>query len=168
MATTKSTVLGIRLDHERRAWVEAEAERRGVSVRGLFEGMIDGARTGEASSGASHDVPSEADYDTSPAAVVEPPVASWESGVSGGPAYREPPITSADRDLAAARSGVNTSSSTFGASPWPDFGAVTALPGGVIRGAISLTTGLIKTSSRCASSRLESCPVMKHWSGRSA
>ena len=47
MATTKSTVLGIRLDHDRRAWVEGEAARRGVSVRALFEGMIDGARTGE-------------------------------------------------------------------------------------------------------------------------
>ena len=45
MATTKSTVVGIRLDHERRAWVEAEAARLGVSVRGLFEGMIDEART---------------------------------------------------------------------------------------------------------------------------
>ena len=43
MATTKSTVVGIRLDHERRAWVEAEAARLGVSVRGLFEGMIDEA-----------------------------------------------------------------------------------------------------------------------------
>ena len=47
MATTKSTVVGIRLDHERRAWVEAEAARLGVSVRGLFEGMIDEARSGE-------------------------------------------------------------------------------------------------------------------------
>ena len=49
MATTKSTVVGIRLDHERRAWVEAEAARLGVSVRGLFEGMIDEARSEETS-----------------------------------------------------------------------------------------------------------------------
>ena len=48
MATTKSTVVGIRLDHERRAWVEAEAARLGLSVRGLFEGMIDEARAAEA------------------------------------------------------------------------------------------------------------------------
>ena len=46
MATSKSTVVGIRLDHDRRAWVEAEAARLGVSMRGLFEGMIDEARTG--------------------------------------------------------------------------------------------------------------------------
>ncbi len=161
MATTKSTVLGIRLDHERRAWVEAEAARRGVSVRGLFEGMIDGARTDEASGGESHGVARSA-------ASVEPSGGSRENGVNGGPAAFESPITSDDRDVTAARPGVNTSSSTFGPSPWPDFGSVTALPGGVIRGAISLTTGLIKTSGRCATSRLESCPVMKHWSGRSA
>jgi hypothetical protein len=43
MATTKSTVLGFRLDHERRAWVEGEAARRGVTVRVLFEGLIDQA-----------------------------------------------------------------------------------------------------------------------------
>ena len=47
MATTKSTVVGIRLDNDRRAWVEGEAARLGVSVRGLFEGMIDAAREGE-------------------------------------------------------------------------------------------------------------------------
>ncbi len=47
MATTKSTVMGIRLDHDRRAWVEAEAARLGVSVRGLFEAMIDAARIGD-------------------------------------------------------------------------------------------------------------------------
>jgi hypothetical protein len=46
MATSKSTVVGIRLDHDRRAWVEAEAARLGVSMRGLFEGMIDEARSG--------------------------------------------------------------------------------------------------------------------------
>jgi hypothetical protein len=44
MATTKSTVLGFRLDHERRAWVEGEAARRGVTVRVLFEGLIDQAQ----------------------------------------------------------------------------------------------------------------------------
>lgn len=46
MVTSKSTVLGLRLDHDRRAWVEAEAARRGVTVRVLFEGLIDGAQAG--------------------------------------------------------------------------------------------------------------------------
>jgi hypothetical protein len=53
MVTSKSTVLGLRLDHDRRAWVEAEATRRGISVRALFEGFIDGAQAGEVTEGAS-------------------------------------------------------------------------------------------------------------------
>src|ERR1700722_15959797 len=54
MATTKSTVVGIRLDHERRAWVEAEAARLGVSVRGLFEGVIADARSEESEPTVAH------------------------------------------------------------------------------------------------------------------
>ena len=46
ITTSKTTVLGIRIDHERRAWVEAEAAREGLSVRALFERMIDQARAG--------------------------------------------------------------------------------------------------------------------------
>ena len=57
MATSKSTVLGIRLDHDRRAWVEAAAAEEGVTVRGLFEQMIDRARTGETPSDTSADSP---------------------------------------------------------------------------------------------------------------
>jgi hypothetical protein len=45
MTSSKTTVLGIRLDHERRAWIEAEAARQGVSIRAFFESMIDEART---------------------------------------------------------------------------------------------------------------------------
>jgi hypothetical protein len=47
IASSKTTVLGIRLDHERRAWVEATAARRGISVRALVEEMIDGSRVEE-------------------------------------------------------------------------------------------------------------------------
>ena len=161
MATSKSTVVGIRLDHERRAWVEAEAARRGVSVRGLFEGMIDGARTDEESDEAKSDAAgSEWTLESSG----EP----RDNGVNGGRATVDAPITSVDRASRAPSPGVNTPSSPIGPSLWPDFGSVTALPGGMIRGAISLTTGLVKTSSRCAFSRLESCPITRHWSGRSA
>ena len=35
IATSKSTVLGVRLDHDRRAWLEAAAARHGVTVRTL-------------------------------------------------------------------------------------------------------------------------------------
>ncbi len=41
MATTKSSVLGLRIDHDRRAWVEAEAARQGLTIRTLFEGFIE-------------------------------------------------------------------------------------------------------------------------------
>ena len=57
MATSKSTVLGLRLDHDRRAWVEAAAAEQGVTVRVLFEGMIDQARTGETPSDTSTESP---------------------------------------------------------------------------------------------------------------
>jgi hypothetical protein len=59
IATSKSTVLGLRLDHDRRAWVEAAAAQAGLTVRGFFEGLIDRARieTSGALSGASIDVP---------------------------------------------------------------------------------------------------------------
>jgi predicted HicB family RNase H-like nuclease len=41
MASSKTTVLGLRLDHERREWIEAEAARQGVSIRAYFERLID-------------------------------------------------------------------------------------------------------------------------------
>lgn len=47
IATTKTTVLGIRLDHDRRTWVEDAAAREGVTVRAYFEGLIDQARRDE-------------------------------------------------------------------------------------------------------------------------
>jgi hypothetical protein len=47
MTSSKTTVLGIRLDHERRGWIEAEAARQGVSIRAYFERMIDEARSVE-------------------------------------------------------------------------------------------------------------------------
>jgi hypothetical protein len=160
MATSKSTVVGIRLDHDRRAWVEAEAARRGVSVRGLFEGMIDGARSAEAPVDTSDGL---ARSESARGSSGEPNT----NGLDSEPGTADVPTT-AGEDVGAPFSSVNTPSSPIGSSPWLDLGSVTALPGGVIRGAISLTTGIIKTSGRCAFHRLESCPVTKHWSGRSA
>ena len=155
MASTKSTVLGIRLDHGRRAWVESEAARLGLSVRALFEGMIDGARTGEEEDAASAiaglgPVPGAVGGDcpvNSPAGTVGPE----EPSTVGPPG------------------GVNTARPLpAGSSPWPDLGTVTALPGGLIRAAVSITTGLIQTGGRRARSRLEHCPVVRQWSSRSA
>jgi hypothetical protein len=60
MTSSKTTVLGVRLDHERRAWVEAEAARQGLSVRALFESMIDQAIVDRA---RAYDVPMDAESD---------------------------------------------------------------------------------------------------------
>jgi hypothetical protein len=60
IASTKTTVLGVRLDHDRRAWVEAEAARRGVTVRVLIEEMIDQSREEEEPQPSEADRPAEA------------------------------------------------------------------------------------------------------------
>jgi hypothetical protein len=148
MATSKSTVLGIRLDHDRRAWVEAEAARRGVTVRVLFEGLIDEAQAGR-SAGAE--------------------VGATESAT--GPAVGD---RSAGEFASAAGPGdfaaelrASWPPPPRGAAPLPDVGSLAALPGRLIRGAISLPVNIIKTSGRCASKSLESCPALRSWSGRS-
>jgi hypothetical protein len=41
-------VLGLRLDNDRRAWIEDTAAQQGVSVRAVFEALIDRARAEEA------------------------------------------------------------------------------------------------------------------------
>ncbi len=152
MATTKSTVVGIRLDHDRRAWVEAEAARRGVSVRVLFEGMIDGARTGETAD------------DTARAIATPAPVVTDGNGDLVGDSSGMDAAS-----VATSSEGVHTrSASRSGPSPFPDLGSLTGLPTGMIRGAFSITTGLIRSSGRCARSRIESCPVTRLLGGRSA
>ena len=59
IATTKTTVLGIRLDHDRRAWVEDAAAREGLTVRAFFEQMIDEARADEVAGFLGVDVVAE-------------------------------------------------------------------------------------------------------------
>ena len=41
-------MLGLRLDNDRRAWIEDTAAQQGVSVRAVFEALIDRARAEEA------------------------------------------------------------------------------------------------------------------------
>lgn len=152
MATSKSTVVGIRLDHERRAWVEGEAARLGVSVRGLFEGMIDSARSGEtaeairAIAGLGSAVPGpETDY----------------------PADQTTATSSGERRATVEESGSVNSASDTPRSPaprslrWPEIGSVTALPGRLIRGAFTVTTGVIEASAHCATKRLHMCALTK-------
>jgi hypothetical protein len=139
MATSKSTVVGIRLDHDRRAWVEAEAARLGVSMRGLFEGMIDEARS------------------------VGPAEASRAIAGLGSVAPAPAAAPPAGETTAAASS----SSSPSASSPWSGVGAVTALPTGLIREALSLTASLIELSGRAATNRLESCVLTRRCGRRS-
>jgi hypothetical protein len=139
MATSKSTVVGIRLDHDRRAWVEAEAARLGVSMRGLFEGMIDEARSGG---------PAEA-----------------SRAIAGlGSAAPAPAAVPPAEEAAASGSSSNSPSAS---SPWSGVGAVTALPTGLIREAFSLTASLIELSGRVATNRLESCVLTRRCGRRS-
>jgi len=156
MATTKSTVVGIRLDHERRAWVEAEAARLGVSVRGLFEGMIDEARLGESE---------EADRAIAGlgSAAPAPSTSQAAEETVAAPSPQEP--TASERSVP-----VNAGSSLPGAStssPWSGVTSVTSVPGGLIREAFSLTASLIELSGRCASNRLSNCVLTRRFSNRS-
>ena len=150
MATSKSTVLGLRLDHERRAWVEGEAARRGVTVRALFEEFIDGAQGGEPEAGENVAVSADADSDL---------------GVQGQIAE---PATSSSGPEAAPSQGVNGpwAQPTSHPSLWDDIGVVTTLPGRLVRGAFSLPTNLIKSSGRCALRSLEGCPALRRLGGR--
>jgi hypothetical protein len=158
MASTKSTVVGIRLDHERRAWVEAEAARLGVSIRGLFEGMIDEARSGE-SVGATN---------VGQGAGSESSRADGGSSGEGGATASD----SQDEGAAAARQGVNTDSTSpsgaaAGRTLLPDLGSIAALPGGLLRGACSLTVSVLESSGRCAVRRLGGCVLTRGRSDRS-
>ncbi len=152
MATSKSTVVGIRLDHDRRAWVEAEAARLGVSMRGLFEGMIDEARSGG---------PAEASRaiaglgSAAPAATAVTPAEQAEAG----PGARR--STDMGQSGSANAGPSSSSSSPPASSPWSGVGMVTALPTGLIREAFSLTASLIELSGRVATNRLESCVLTR-------
>ena len=151
MATTKSTVLGIRLDHDRRAWVEGEAARRGVSVRALFEGMIDGARTGET-----------ADADRAIAGLGSAaPGAGATEHEAEAPAEYSPQEPTEEQTEGVHTSQPTPLSATSHSSPWPNLGLVTAIPCGLIRGAFSVTTGLIESTSRCATKRVEACVLTR-------
>jgi hypothetical protein len=154
MATSKSTVVGIRLDHERRAWVEAEAARLGVSIRGLFEGMIDEARAIDQAD-ASRAIAGLGSVAPDPVATegFQTPGAVSTGTMSGD---------------AEGQSGVNAApTSAPSSSRWPDLGSATAVPGGLIREALSLTASLIELGGRCATRQLESCVLTRHVRKRS-
>jgi hypothetical protein len=157
MASSKSTVVGIRLDHERRAWIEAEAARLGISVRGLFEGMIDEARFGDA-----------ADVSRAIAGL-----GSASSRVTATPAVDgNLPTTSVGAQTSDRAGSVNTGrfaspGGEANGSSWPGLDSVRSAPSGVVREAFSLAASLIKFSGRCATMSLDSCALTRRWSQRS-
>ncbi len=156
MATTKSTVVGIRLDHERRAWVEAEAARLGLSVRGLFEGMIDEARAAEAGPAAR---PADSPEDSVRA--FRPSVDEVEVPSSLGE-------QTASEQQESSRPGADWPSGPSSPGSFvPGVGMVAGIPGNILRGAFSLTANMIESSGRCAAERLGSCVLTRRWFDRS-
>jgi hypothetical protein len=156
MATTKSTVVGIRLDHERRAWVEAEAARLGVSVRGLFEGMIDEARLGETEPVARSEdsVGDPVREFLSAVQVIAEPVGSEGSG-------------SSEQQESVRPGDGSTRVATPPASSVPGIGVIAGIPCNILRGAMSLTANVIESSGRHAVNRLSSCVLTRRWVERS-
>ena len=151
MATTKSTVVGIRLDHERRAWVEAEAARLGVSVRGLFEGMIDEARSGETEPGVA-----------GAEDAAEDGVREFLSSVREIAAPSDPAGTAPSEQRESARFGdVSTPVATPPGSSVAGFRLVAGIPCSILRGALSLTANVIESSGRHATNRLRSCALTR-------
>jgi hypothetical protein len=156
MATTKSTVVGIRLDHERRAWVEAEAARLGVSVRGLFEGMIDEARSGETEPAVARSEDSVGD-----------PVRELRSSVEEIAARSHSQGTAPSEQQESTRGGDgSTRRSAIPGSSVAGIGLVAGIPCDILRGALSLTANVIESSGRLAANRLRSCVLTRRWVDR--
>ena len=156
MATTKSTVVGIRLDHERRAWVEAEAARLGVSVRGLFEGMIDEARSGETEPAVARPEDSVGD-----------PVRAFRSSVDETVVRSHGGTAPFEQQESTGTSDASTGRQTPLGSSIPGIGLVAGIPCGIVRGAFSLTANVIDASGRHATNRLRSCVLTRRWVDRS-
>ena len=142
MVTSKSTVLGLRLDHDRRAWVEAEAARRGVTVRVLFEGLIDGAQAGRS-----------AGTDEGAAESATAPGVGDRSAEGTGARFGGPPGPGPSRPPVLRRG--------------PTLGPSQRYQGDSSGGSISLPVNILKTSGRYAHKSLEGCPALRSWSGRS-
>jgi hypothetical protein len=138
LPSSKSTVVGVRLDHERRAWLESEAARQGVTLRVLVERMIDQGRADEGMT--TPDIGS-ADGSESASAPVGPVRrnGTGEGITDNGPATRD-----------------------LGPRPQPraDVMPLTELPGEVIRTGISLTRTIVTSGGDFAVSTLRS------WSSR--
>ena len=139
MSSSKTTVLGIRLDHERRGWVEAEAAREGVSIRAYFERMIDHARSvgqdrvepTEPNVGADLLGVGSALRDDTAAGVPSRALSSGEPDV-----FPEPPLDT------------STVPSTASPGLCDELISVASIPGRVLREALGLPSRLINAVTR--------------------
>ena len=151
IATSKSTVLGLRLDHERRAWVEAAASQAGLSVRGFFETLIDRARL-EASGERSGESPNpDAPYDPDHLAGT---AAAGSASFGGAVAHLDaavdaPAQTPSDAPPAAASDAGPVPPAPARPHPAPDVPRALLLPGQVLGAATSATATLIESGGRC-------------------
>jgi hypothetical protein len=138
IVSSKTTVLGLRLDHDRRAWVEATAARRGTTVRGFFEVLIDRARIEDEGGGHQRTRDDEPD----------------EAGRWDQPGDRAPAGAGADAGLGAP-GGRDRFGSGPPASGWPGFDSlsdlrrVVSVPGQMIGTAASVSAALLESGGRC-------------------
>jgi hypothetical protein len=136
MPSSKTTVLGIRLDHERRAWVEAEAARHGVTIRAFFESMIDEARYEEALDQAAQDAQEAGESE-------------WTSFLASGSAQVDPELEdrwSQQSEMAEQFEAPGTTSDPL-RSLCDDLVDVVGIPGRLIRHARSVPGALIREAA---------------------
>lgn len=140
MTSSKTTVLGIRLDHERRGWIEAEAARQGLSIRAYFERMIDEARVvgQDPAKPTSEPIVTESVLGTSP--VIDDEAAADAAGGAfpyGDTDWPLPPPPNA-----------STMSSTASHGLCDDLLSVAAIPGRVLREALGLPCAVSRAAAR--------------------
>jgi hypothetical protein len=134
IATSKSTVLGLRLDHDRRAWIEDTAAQQGVSVRAVFEALIDRARAEEAAFNSF---------------LGADDAGGGRNGRdSGSRVEGEAGPERASRG--AAPGGLDVGRVPAALASMPVVGRAVALSGQVFRMAVSLATALVENSSHYA------------------
>jgi hypothetical protein len=142
LTSTKSTVLGVRLDHERRAWIESAAAAQGLTVRGLVERMIDEARAAEAAGEeplfALRKVTVRATAPGGSEAEAQSPMPP----MANGSAF-EPPRT----ESVPAREHRAPGPPMPGESPCAELAHLMSLSGQMVCGVVRLTTACIRSAS---------------------
>jgi hypothetical protein len=134
IASSKTTVVGVRLDHDRRAWLEAEAERQGMTVRALFERMIDEARAEEPAAEESGERWRDSYLET--ATQVDD---AW---------FRAPPVEASDTSMDPGN--VEARPTSLRSSPCAELANLGALSGQVVVGTARLTVACVGVLGRFA------------------